>query len=780
MSSYLGLPNNYQNLTEKNDEESDVYKIYDVDKKEGAKNISICLKVLDKENSEFDEDLDINFFINQLKKEEKILREIKSDYIIKSDKIIDNKEYLILEIDNYQKNLKNFMDESPIFEKGDKEIYKKIIISLVKALKELKEKGIIHRNIKPKNIVKLESEEEEEENDITAENFEIKLANFECAVYKNEIKNSTPMGSMMYSAPEIIKNSNYDEKSDLWSLGITLYELYFGCFPYGQNASFDTVKKIINGKEKFLYRKSNIPSLDVLFKRLLCINPEERMSLEELEEFVENDDFLEEDKIYNNEKYPKYNYSKIYEEIKKEEQVEYKFEEEEGFKSYEKPITSMDDFLSRFNLTEIDLEGGGFNNIIYYDEIIDKKFKDNVYADCEMFEENTSGTFIFCEDFDSLEIIKTEILEEINNNKSNNCQFNLITTGSAWENTIKKFLDENSDFKNIIKNVCIYCKDIRKYNHLSQIDIIRCVWNSPAPVIKFIKKYSSKNIQVFPLVKLMTYDIYKKKHFKLHKMISNFYGEYNKEVFEDNYSKVETLIEKEAKNKKLKKSKEVLKRSFKKFDDNEEFEKMKLIIKEYTKDDFFGDMNKWLLSLDRKYYVTIAYFTARLSYCLNQYGKVSEKYFIKNNEIIFRGAQFPLLSILPYKRAEHKVIVFSSFTSTSIEKAVCDYYSKRGTYTPTGERKTFSVFFYITNILEKNWISSGVDVHDLSKYEKEKEVLFQAFSFFYVEKVDINLKAKTADIYLKTIGKKCILEEEIRKGKNIEYNQNKKMIEIKE
>ena len=82
--------------------------------------------------------------------------------------------------------------------------------------------------------------------------------------------------------------------------------------------------------------------------------------------------------------------------------------------------------------------------------------------------------------------------------------------------------------------------------------------------------------------------------------------------------------------------------------------------------------------------------------------------------------------------------------------------------------------------MEKNWISSGVDVHDLSKYEKEKEVLFQAFSFFYVEKVDINLKAKTADIYLKTIGKKCILEEEIRKGKNIEYNQNKKMIEIKE
>ena len=720
--SFLELTNNYKSLIEKNSEESNIYKIYNGENEVGNKSIS--LKVLDKNNPDLDEELDINFFVKQIKNEGQILKELESDYIIKLYDIIENNNYLILEIENFDENLSSFMDESPIFEKGDKEIYKKIIISLVEALKELKAKGIIHRNIKPKNIYKLVSEEEEDENDITAENFEIKLANFDSAVYKKEIQNSTPMGSLMYSAPEIINNSNYDEKSDLWSLGITLYELYFGCFPYGQNASIDTVRKIITGKEIF---------------------------------------------------------TKIYEEIKKEEQVEYQFELEEGFVNYEKPITSMEDFVSRFNLDDIfKLDDDKFNNIIYYDEITDKKFKDKVYADCEIFEENTSGTFIFCEDFDSLKIIKSEILEEININKSYNYQFNLITTGSAWDNTIKKFLDANLDFKSIIKNVCIYCKDVKKYNHLSQIDIIKCVWNSPAPVIKFIKKYSSKDIVAFPLVKLMTYNAYKKKHFRLHQMISNFYGEYKKEVFEENYKKVETLIEKEAENKKLKKSKEVLKRSFKKFDDNEEFEKMKLIIKEYTKDDFFGDMNKWLLSLDRKYYVTIAYFTARLIYCLNQYGKVSEKYFNKNNKIIFRGAQFPLLNILPYKRAEHKVIAFSSFTSTSIENAVSDFYSKRGTYTPKKERKEFSIVFYITNIWEKKWISNGVDVHELAKYKKEKEVLFQAFSFFYVEKVDINLKAKTADIYLKTIGKKCILEEEIRNGKNIEYDKIKKMIEIKE
>ena len=302
--SFLELTNNYKDLIEKNSEESNIYKIYNGENEVGNKSIS--LKVLDKNNPDLDEELDINFFVKQIKNEGQILKELESDYIIKLYDIIENNNYLILEIENFDENLSSFMDESPIFEKGDKEIYKKIIISLVEALKELKAKGIIHRNIKPKNIYKLVSEEEEDENDITAENFEIKLANFDSAVYKKEIQNSTPMGSLMYSAPEIINNSNYDEKSDLWSLGITLYELYFGCFPYGQNASIDTVRKIITGKEIFLYRKSYIPSLDVLFKRLLCINPDERMSLEELEEFVENDDFLKEDKIYNNEKYSQY------------------------------------------------------------------------------------------------------------------------------------------------------------------------------------------------------------------------------------------------------------------------------------------------------------------------------------------------------------------------------------------------------------------------------------------------------------------------------------------
>ena len=120
----------------------------------------------------------------------------------------------------------------------------------------------------------------------------------------------------MYMAPEIIKNELYDEKSDIWSLGVALFELYFGVLPFGQNVSINKVKRILYEKEKFIYRKSRIPTLDVLFKRLLTINPKERISLEELINYVENEDFLGKNVIYEN-------YVDLYKEIQKEEQVEY-------------------------------------------------------------------------------------------------------------------------------------------------------------------------------------------------------------------------------------------------------------------------------------------------------------------------------------------------------------------------------------------------------------------------------------------------------------------------
>ena len=776
----------YDETLTKDGEKNKIYRIYDA--YNNKKKEKVCLKVYNEENIEIDEEEDKNIFFEQIEKEGKILKEFNSDYIIKLKDIVKYNENYILSLEYFETNLYNYVRNNPeLISSNYIKFYKKVVISLVYALKELKGKGIIHRNIKPENILKLESTNN------SPESFNIKLANFDCAVYTKDVKNSLLIGSLRYSAPEIINKLNYDEKSDYWSLGIVLYELYFFVSPFGKNMNINKIRDIMLGKEKFIFRKSNIPTLDVLFRRLLCINPDERMSLEELIEFVENDNFLEKDQIYENKKYTKYSYNKIYESIKEEISLEYIEEYGEETLQDKKLITSVTDFLDTINYSsnslldgELFKENTKFNNIIYYDEINDENYKKNVYDDCDKLEESTPGAFIFCSESDQFKQVLKEIVEKIEKDyKDKNCIFNLIVSGSAWVKEIYKYVDD-ADFKKVIKNVCIYCYKGDDYKYLlDKYDIIKNVWDRLNAVINFINKYSNKNIQPFPLDKVITKEKYSKKYKILHQLISFFYGQYNKEEFLHNYSKIEKLINEEFDNNKLiNRSKRALKNAFQKFDDKEEIEKMKSIIEEYTSETFYKDLNRWQRSLDIKYYLTTSYFSSRLVYCLNQYGnypkknEINKKNFYEEKEKVYRGIRLPLYAILPYKIVEKKIITLPAFTSTSVEDDIANKSAGRGKY-KTQDRSDFSVFFYLTNNYKKGWVSNGIDVQDISRFNDEKEILYQAFSFYYVDKVDIDINEKKADIYLNTIGKECILEEEIKLGKEIEYNEKKNIMQIK-
>ena len=217
------------------------------------------------------------------------------------------------------------------------------------------------------------------------------------------------------------------------------------------------------------------------------------------------------------------------------------------------------------------------------------------------------------------------------------------------------------------------------------------------------------------------------------------------------------------------------------FDLNKDAEVLnKLIIREYTNNSFYGDLNKWLMNSKFNSYDTIAYFTARLMYSLNSYGKTNQMYYNEPKEVL-RGIKVPYSSLLPYKRAEGKVILLSSFTSTSQNAKSAKTFSGRNRAEEQFKSKLlFSVIYIIKNCCQKDWISNGINIMDESFFKKEKEILYQPFSFYFVRSVEIDLNHYTADIYLETIGKKEILEEELKVGKNIEYNPNKRIMQVKE
>lgn len=91
----------------------------------------------------------------------------------------------------------------------------------------------------------------------------------------------------------------------------------------------------------------------------------------------------------------------------------------------------------------------------------------------------------------------------------------------------------------------------------------------------------------------------------------------------------------------------------------------KLIIKEYTYNTFYKDLNKWLINFPNNAYEAVAYFTARLMYSLNSYARENKMFYKKNNQTLYRGIKLPYSSLLPYERAKGLIILFSSFTSTS-------------------------------------------------------------------------------------------------------------------
>ena len=113
-----------------------------------------------------------------------------------------------------------------------------------------------------------------------------------------------------------------------------------------------------------------------------------------------------------------------------------------------------------------------------------------------------------------------------------------------------KYLDEEPNFKNCIKNICVYCLDIEKWCGLiSKYNLIKNVVNSQKDVIDFIKNFSSGEIKPYHMTKIVTFNHYLEKYKDRHKKISQYYGDLTPQSFKDNFEKMKLLIDKYTKKK---------------------------------------------------------------------------------------------------------------------------------------------------------------------------------------------------------------------------------------
>ena len=79
--------------------------------------------------------------------------------------------------------------------------------------------------------------------------------------------------------PEIINKQDYSIKSDLWSVGVIIYQMIYGRVPFEVSNFVQLIKKINNEEIKYDHKDIKISSMCVdLIKNLLQVNVEERIS----------------------------------------------------------------------------------------------------------------------------------------------------------------------------------------------------------------------------------------------------------------------------------------------------------------------------------------------------------------------------------------------------------------------------------------------------------------------------------------------------------------------
>ena len=184
------------------------------------------------------------YFVN----ERRVMLSLDHPFIVKLVKSMKNAYFCFLLIEFVNgKNLDEYLSTRVV----KKSIYETqfYIGSMLLMLEYLQKKLIAHRDIKPSNIM-IDS------------NGYLKMIDFGTAKVLTDYT-STVIGTPHYIAPEILQGKGYSLSCDFWSVGICMYEIFYGMYPFGHYANevIEIYKEILH--KEFFFPSENIKYANV-------------------------------------------------------------------------------------------------------------------------------------------------------------------------------------------------------------------------------------------------------------------------------------------------------------------------------------------------------------------------------------------------------------------------------------------------------------------------------------------------------------------------------------